>query len=161
MGTRSTIAMKKPEGGIIGIYCHWDGYPEHNGQILKDHYTDSDTIAQLIGLGDLSSLGPEIGEAHDFDAKNGPEPELGLCDDWCMAYGRDRGETGTEPRHFDDVKAWTEALEGSWCEWAYLWDGENWLVHKMSNNDDGGFPVFDFADVALLQHQKEIAEMVK
>lgn len=158
MGTRSTIAMKKPEGGVIGIYCHWDGYPEHNGQILNEHYTDTDKVARLIGLGDLSSLGPEIGEAHDFDA--GPS-DLGLFKDWCMAYGRDRGETGTEARHFDDVKAWTEALEGSWCEWAYLWDGENWLVHKMSNNDDGGFPVFDFADVALLQHRKEIAEMVK
>ena len=158
MGTRSRIGIELSDQSILSVYHHWDGYPEHNGQILNDHYTDTDKIARLVGLGDLSSLGPEIGEVHDFES--GPS-DLGLFEDWCMAYGRDRGETGTEPRHFDDVKAWTEALEGSWCEWAYLWDGENWLVHKMSNNDDGGFPVFDFADVALLQHQKEIAEMVK
>ena len=158
MATRSRIGIELTNGSILSAYHHWDGYPEHNGQILNDHYTDTDKIARLVGLGDLSSLGPEIGEVHDFES--GPS-DLGLFEDWCMAYGRDRGETGTEPRHFDDVKAWTEALEGSWCEWAYLWDGENWLVHKMSNNDDGGFPVFDFADVALLQHQKEIAEMVK
>ena len=158
MATRSRIGIQLSDDSILSVYHHWDGYPEHNGQILNDHYTDTDKIARLVGLGDLSSLGPEIGEVHDFES--GPS-DLGLFEDWCMAYGRDRGETGTEPRHFDDVKAWTEALEGSWCEWAYLWDGENWLVHKMSNNDDGGFPVFDFADVALLQHQKEIAEMVK
>ena len=161
MGTRSTIAMKKPDGGVVGIYCHWDGYPAHNGDILNKHYTDTDKIAQLIGLGDLSSLGSEIGEVHDFDARYGEQPELPMTDDWCMAYGRDRGEKDVEARHFDDVKSWTEAMEGSWCEWAYLWDGENWLIHKMSNDDDSGFPVFDFASVALLQHQKEIAEMAK
>mgnify|MGYP000010367979 FL=1 len=158
MGTRSTIAMKKPEGGVIGIYCHWDGYPDHNGQILNEHYADTDRIAKLIDLGDLSSLGPELGQAHNFDAKYSDEPELDLHDDWCMAYGRDRGEVGTEPRHFDDVKAWRDAFADCWCEWAYLWDGENWLVHKMSNDDDGGFPVFDFADVAIIQHQTEMAK---
>ena len=108
-----------------------------------------------------NSLGSEIGEVHDFDARYGEQPELPMTDDWCMAYGRDRGEKDVEARHFDDVKSWTEAMEGSWCEWAYLWDGENWLIHKMSNDDDSGFPVFDFASVALLQHQKEIAEMAK
>ena len=23
---------------FIGIYCHWDGYPSHNGAILLHHY---------------------------------------------------------------------------------------------------------------------------
>ncbi len=160
MGTRSTIAMKKPEGGIVGIYCHWDGYPAHNGEILNTYYTDTDTIAKLIGLGDLSSLGQEVGEVHNFDAKYGDEPELPMTEDWCLAYGRDRGETGTEARHFDNAQDWVNAMEGSWCEWAYLWDGENWLVHEISNKDDSEFPVFDFASVALLQHQKD-AELAK
>ena len=121
---------------------------------MKDHYTDSDTIAQLIGLGDLSSLGPEIGEAHDFDAKNGPEPELSLCDDWCMAYGRDRGETGTEARTFKTIAEWVESMAGSWCEYFYLFDGQDWIVSNGKKNSSGCFE-FDFLEVAIL---KEIVE---
>ena len=30
MGTRSSIAIKT-EDGIKAIYCHWDGYVDHNG----------------------------------------------------------------------------------------------------------------------------------
>ena len=79
MGTRSTIAMKKPEGGVVAIYCHWDGYPAHNGVILNKHWTDTDKIAQLIGLGDLSSLGTELGEKQDFDNRETQS------DGWCLA----------------------------------------------------------------------------
>ena len=154
MGTRSTIAMKKPEGGVVAIYCHWDGYPAHNGDILNKHWTDTDKIAQLIGLGDLSSLGTELGEKQDFDNRETQS------DGWCLAYGRDRGETDVEARHYPDVQSWIESKAKSWCEWAYLWDGENWLVHQIKD-ESTEYPVFDFADVVLLQHQKEIAEMAK
>ena len=37
MGTRSSIAIKT-EDGIKAIYCHWDGYVDHNGKILKEFY---------------------------------------------------------------------------------------------------------------------------
>ena len=37
MGTRSSIAIKT-EDGIKAIYCHWDGYIDNNGRILKEHY---------------------------------------------------------------------------------------------------------------------------
>ena len=154
MGTRSTIAMKKPEGGVVAIYCHWDGYPAHNGDILNKHWTDTDKIAQLIGLGDLSSLGTELGEKQDFDNRQTQS------EDWCLAYGRDRGEKDIDARHYPDVQAWIESKKNSWCEWAYLWDGQDWLVHQIKD-EETDYPVFDFADVVLLQHQKEIAEMAK
>ncbi len=34
MGTRSNIAYKKSDGKIVSMYCHYDGYPEHNGVML-------------------------------------------------------------------------------------------------------------------------------
>ena len=81
-----------------------------------------------------------------------------------MAYGRDRGEKDVDARHYKNVYDWIESKKNSWCEWAYLWDGQDWLVHEIKPDVeylDTDYPVFDFADVVLLQHQKEIAEMAK
>ena len=74
MGTRSAIAMKT-EDGIRSIYCHWDGYVDHNGRILKEFYSTDEKVKALLDLGDLSSLRQEIGEAHDFD-RHYAEPNL-------------------------------------------------------------------------------------
>jgi hypothetical protein len=36
MSTRSAIGIRY--GTIIkAVYCHWDGYVEHNGAILQEH----------------------------------------------------------------------------------------------------------------------------
>ena len=40
MATRSRIAIEKENGTVESIYCHWDGYPENNGRILVENYTD-------------------------------------------------------------------------------------------------------------------------
>ena len=39
MSTRSVIARPTPEGGFGGTYCHYDGYPAHQGRILFDAVT--------------------------------------------------------------------------------------------------------------------------
>ena len=153
MSTRSSIAIKTADG-IKSIYCHWDGYVDHNGRILKEHYQSPAKRAELIALGDLSSLRQEIGEVQNFDKDGGPEPELGLTDDWCMAYGRDRGETGTEARTFKTIAEWVESMAGSWCEYFYLFDGQDWIVSNGKKNSSGCFE-FDFLEVAIL---KEIVE---
>jgi hypothetical protein len=64
MGTRSVIGVYHG-GNAKAVYCHWDGYLDHNGRILLDHY-DSPRANELVALGDLSSLRPEIGEQHPF-----------------------------------------------------------------------------------------------
>ena len=68
MSTRSRIGIEFENGTVASIYCHWDGYPDNNGVILLEHYQDVEKIKQLIELGDISSLAPEIGEKHDFNA---------------------------------------------------------------------------------------------
>jgi len=56
MATRSLIGMNLDNGITKIIYCHWDGYPEHNGQLLVDNYTSPSAVFELMELGDLSSL---------------------------------------------------------------------------------------------------------
>ena len=62
MGTRSTIALEFADGTVQQIYCHWDGYLEHNGQILQKHYSDPFKVRDLINLGGFSSLDKTVEE---------------------------------------------------------------------------------------------------
>jgi hypothetical protein len=39
VGTRSVIARPAPDGGFCGSYCHYDGYPAHQGRVLFDAVT--------------------------------------------------------------------------------------------------------------------------
>ena len=137
MATRSNIAYRTPEGKIRSVYCHWDGYPEHNGEMLTRYYTEANKIAQLIELGSLSSLRPELGEKQDFDDRSTQN------DDWTLAYHRDRGES-LVINEYDDIPSWIDDME----EYAYLWNGKEWLVNDHGKRDANGFPVFDFVDVA-------------
>ena len=59
MATRSFIGIVE-EDTIKGIYCHWEGYISHNGEILYKHYNNIDKIKELIELGCLSILAPNI-----------------------------------------------------------------------------------------------------
>jgi len=56
MATRSTIAIEYADGTVGQVYCHWDGYLEHNGKILFNHYVDPYKTRELIDMGDISSL---------------------------------------------------------------------------------------------------------
>jgi hypothetical protein len=126
MGTRSNIVRENEDGSFDSIYCHWDGYPSNNGKILLDHYTDQAKIDQLLQLGDLSSLGPEIGEKHDFD-----KPPEGQCN----FYGRDRGEKKVKKQHFRNAQALAGMLKDSWTEWVYVFrvkDGKWYYTNNPS-----------------------------
>ena len=146
MGTRSSIAIKT-EDGIKAIYCHWDGYVDHNGKIRKEFYKTTDKVEALIALGDISSLREEVGEKHDFDKS---DDSLGITDNWCLAYGRDRGETGTEAQTFQSISEWVEAEAERWCEYFYLFDGQDWIVSNGKKDSSGCFE-FDFLEVAILK----------
>jgi hypothetical protein len=99
MGTRSTIALEYADGTVEQIYCHWDGYLSHNGQILHKHYSDPFKLRDLIDLGDMSSLGERIGTQHAFE--KAPEGE-------CTFYLRDRKEQGCGANKFKDYADYIE-----------------------------------------------------
>ena len=93
MGTRSLIGVMHGNN-CKTVYCHWDGYLEHNGQILYNHY-NSAKANYLVSLGDLSSLGKEIGVEHPFSSVDGSltfEKYNELYGDMCTFYTRDRKE---------------------------------------------------------------------
>ena len=56
MGTRSTIALEFADASVSQVYCHWDGYLDHNGMLLATCYTDPFVVRDLVDLGDFSSL---------------------------------------------------------------------------------------------------------
>ena len=61
MATRSLIGKQNADGTITSIYCHFDGYPEHNGVILQEHYSTPVSVGELLALGNLSVLAEQIG----------------------------------------------------------------------------------------------------
>lgn len=125
MATRSAIGRANSDGTVTAIYCHWDGYPECVGRTLVRHYTDEDKINQLIELGDLSVLGSEIGKKHDFDARYGHNDQRA---NWCLAYGRDRGEEETVSRPFANKEEFVSTMMQSGCEYFYLWTTGHWQM---------------------------------
>ena len=52
MGTRSTIALEFADKSVEQVYCHWDGYLEHNGMILLEYYSNPFILRDLIDLGE-------------------------------------------------------------------------------------------------------------
>lgn len=97
MSTRSNIGIINADGSVTAIYVHSDGYPSGVGKTLLDNYNTADKVRELLKLGDLSVLGTVIGEKHDFDNHD-------FTSKWCRAYGRDRGEKGTQARRHLNVR---------------------------------------------------------
>ena len=102
MSTRSRIGIVNSDKTVSSIYCHFDGYPQGNGQTLLNHFTTKHQVQKLIDLGDISFLrrSTEAPAGHRF-ADAMPE-----C---TVAYGRDRGETNTEAINHDSIQSFFES----------------------------------------------------
>jgi hypothetical protein len=138
------IAIQNPYNKTVrAVYCHWDGYLEHNGAILHKHYAASPKVNNLIALGDISSLRPEIGEKHAFSKLEVPmdgDAYDRLYGNMTTFYTRDRGED-TPFRVFDtlakacDHYTWSDyfycfkyskADDYQSGEWFYKQNGGRW-----------------------------------
>jgi len=128
MGTRSRIGVMHGDK-VKSIYCHWDGYLEHNGRILQEHY-DSAKANELVALGDLSSLQANIGEKHAFSQFDLPTEEVEayktLTENWCTFYGRDRGEKGAEFKVAETFAEFLEQCNNSGAEYYYIMRDGTW-----------------------------------
>ena len=137
MGTRSRIGVMHGEV-CKSVYCHLDGYLEHNGVILQEHY-GSAKANELVSLGDLSSLRANIGEAHAFSYHDLPDDEVEayktLTENMCTFYGRDRGEENTEFKSDLTFEAFFERAEGCGAEWYYIMRDGAWYVGNTHEND--------------------------
>ena len=109
MATRSTISLLSDTGVIFSVYCHWDGYLEHNGKMLHEHYTTMESVQSLVSLGSMSSLGENIIDT--------------------VYYHRDRDEAWatTQPTLYSDWKYFVENMQAE--EYNYIFtDGEWYLI---------------------------------
>ena len=136
MGTRSRIAVM--HGDVVkSVYCHWDGYLAWNGKLLQEHY-DSAKANQLVALGDLSSLKPEIGEAHPFGyhgtdiSAEDYEKQFG---NMCTFYGRDRGETGTEWKVSHSFAEFLEQVVNCCGEYYYIMKDGVWYCGTLHERE--------------------------
>jgi hypothetical protein len=132
MATRAVIGKLQKDGsGIKAIYLHSDGYLEHAGRILNEHYQDESKVDELLDQGDVSSLGENIGVKLDFnDLKSFYENKQ------CRFYGRDRGEQHT---HFDmctdELDLIRFADKSCNADYVYLYAYGYWYVYSMEDNN--------------------------
>ena len=127
MGTRSRIGVMHGEN-CKSVYCHWDGYLEHNGAILQEHY-DSAKANNLVALGDLSALAPEIDPGNDNHSFE--QPKAGVC----IFYGRDRGETGVEFKTDTTFDSFLGSVDRCGAEWYYVMQDGVWYVGNVYERD--------------------------
>jgi hypothetical protein len=130
MGTRSRIGVM--HGDVCkSVYCHWDGYLEHNGLILQGYY-DSSRANELVAHGDISSLGRLIGEKHPFSPHASAEDKIAHeaadAAGWTTFYARDRGETGVEFATDLTFESFLNRVEDTGAEYYYIMRDGVWYT---------------------------------
>lgn len=122
MATRSWIGVESADGKVRGVYAHWDGYPEHNGAILLQHYNSRAKAEDLISHGAISVLRNKVGQKHDFNT----DQKLASEKEWTTFYGRDRGEStrGSKP-YRDRLEFYHGAVDNGDADYVYLFSARN------------------------------------
>lgn len=118
MATTSTIAVEHSDGRVTQVYCHWDGYINHNGRILQEHYPTLALAEELVSYGSISILGERITPIgqHTFD-----QPEPGTC----VFYSRDRDEY-LSIHEYQDYDTYQEEYDAE-C-FNYIFRNGRWYV---------------------------------
>ena len=133
MGTRSRVGVMY--GDVCkSVYCHYDGYLEHTGKILLNHY-DSVKASQLIALGDNSGVQETIEE---------------------MNFYKDRGEPDVDFQTAHSFEEFLEQVERCFGEYYYVMRDGVWYagcVYDTEGLIKGGLVPLDeaLADVLLKQ----------
>lgn len=115
MSTHCLICRKNADTSYDYIYCHWDDYYEHAGNILLKYYNTKEKVDDLIALGDLSSISKKLNPTTDSHSFDNPEPDV------CVAYGRDRHKKDVGPHH-------CAAIDLNEEEYVYLYEDGEWYT---------------------------------
>lgn len=145
--------MAFPTGRVSSIEVANFGAPAGLGRMLEAHYQDRMKILGLLGLGDMLSIGRELGSKRQVEIREmqvGSPGFLELVNRQCVAVHRDRGvELGerTSSRDHASVDEW---------QWncrkrhRYLYDGRHggtgsWLYAEPTQGRPG--PMRPLAEV--------------
>ncbi len=133
MSTRSRIGIDKGDGVIRSIYCHFDGYPEGVGAVLRDHYRLVTKADKLIRLGDISTLGPEPVSCKEFWEN---EDFFG-SEDITKAYKDRPGEKNFKARTSESYSQFFDLCAG--VDYAYVFDPKkkDWKAYTASGREPG------------------------
>jgi hypothetical protein len=156
MATRSTIALEFADGTIGQVYCHWDGYLAHNGKMLMEYYSNPFILRDLIDLGSLSSLRPQIGTKHPFsmfEANMTQDEFANLYRDMCTFYERDRGERSADATYFKDYEHFL--VDGQAEEYDYILRNVNGVATWFVSDHDGDFVTLKSA---IMDEEDRIAQ---
>jgi hypothetical protein len=129
MATRAIIA-KLDDNGVKAIYNHSDGYLEHAGRILAEHYRDESKVDELIAQGDISIIDENIGVKIDFN-----DYKTRYANKQCKFYMRDRGE---KYKHAEQLKDENELIEFSNncdVDFIYMFAYGYWYVYDIHNGE--------------------------
>jgi len=114
MATRSRIGIVNSDGSVSHIYCHWDGYLEHNGKILYEHYQDEEKVKELIKLGKLSALGKTIAE--------------------CISNHKDYGYK-LEISKSNSLDEMMESIDDLFIEFIYIYKEGQWFYNSCDDKE--------------------------
>lgn len=141
MSTRSLIGKLNPDGSVITIYCHWDGYPESQLPILVPCYSNEEKLNELMSLGSISYLednpNPPRGVTHTF---HDPYPRT------VVAYHRDRGDKWEEckPDTYTSLDEMFDDKNNCNIAYYYIFNGDEWHLYdregteyRYSQDDNG------------------------
>lgn len=99
---------------FIGVYCHWDGYPDGVGAELLTHFKDYNSVLNLIIGGSCSSI--DNGVVRHYANRQKEKWEYLL-----PKQGKSQAELARVGR-------------GSWAEYAYVFDeATGWKYASLCN----------------------------
>ena len=126
MGTRSRIGIQLQDNSVLSVYCHYDGYPEFNGRVLRDNYDTIEKVRNLIDGGDMSCTWTNAGWNNETLPESGP-----------LHYTA-RGESleSNAPRLDDSIFEFIKDKNNN-EEYVYIWSLNNeWKCVKMNQFND-------------------------
>ena len=122
MGTRSRIGIQLKGNSVLSVYCHYDGYPEFNGRVLRDNYDTVEKVRNLIDGGDMSCTWTNAGWNNETLPESGP------------LHYTSRGESidMNAPRLDKDVEEFFTNNE----EYSYIFTSAGWVCYDMNEFND-------------------------
>ena len=129
MATRAIIA-KLDDKGVKAIYNHSDGYLEHAGRILAEHYKDESKVDKLLAHGDVSIIDENIGVKIDFN-----DYKTRYANKQCKFYMRDRGEKYKQAEQLKDETELIEFSNNCDVDFIYMFAYGYWYVYDIHNGE--------------------------
>ena len=119
---------------FMRIYHHWDGYTSGVGATLNEYYKDYDTILNLLAMGDMSSINDRITSYQGWRNEDTPPKFLG---DTAISkrWNKKKGKSVERVVKITTKNGKLSAKYAIREEYAYLFDGEKWLVSFFRYNE--------------------------